>query len=114
MKKCLLLLIVIALAGLQKANVQTPLAYYRLNGNANDTSVNNLNATLKGVLRPVADRLENLGNVLNFNGSIRIDVAHNILFRPTNVTLTAWVYFTSTAGAEIITVKNLANTFFES
>ena len=79
MKKNLLLLLAILFVMLQKTNVQTPAAYYPLNGNANDARGNNLNGMLAVVLRPVAQRLENPGNALNFNGSTRIEVADKIL-----------------------------------
>lgn len=93
---------------------QTPVAYYPLNANANDISGNALNGTITGTVTPVADRFGNANRAVSFNGASRIDVADNPLLRPENVSLSAWVYFTSTPGTQIIANKNLANSTHES
>ncbi|MEO8770961.1 MAG: LamG-like jellyroll fold domain-containing protein, partial [Ferruginibacter sp.] len=89
-------------------------AYYPLNGNVNDASGNSLNGTIIGTATPVADRFSIANSANSFNGSTRVEVADNALLRTTNVTMSAWVYFTNTPGTQIIAAKNLANTTFES
>jgi hypothetical protein len=96
------------------AMAQTPVAYYPLNGNANDTSGNALNGTITGTVTPVADRFGNANSAGSFNGASRIDVPDNPLLRPANVTLSAWVYFTTAPFTEVIANKNIANSGFES
>jgi len=95
------------------ATAQTPVAFYPFNGNANDISGNGLNGTVNGVTL-TADRFGNANSAFSFNGTSRIDVADNPSLRPANVTLSAWVYFTSTPGTQVIANKNLANSTHES
>lgn len=115
MKKYLLLLLLIVLVVLQKANAQPPVAYYPLNGNANDISGNVLNGTITGTVTPAADRFGNTNSAGSFNGASRIDVADNPLLRSANLTVSAWVFSpVPIAGTQIIAAKNLCNGPLES
>jgi Concanavalin A-like lectin/glucanases superfamily/Secretion system C-terminal sorting domain len=66
MKKYLLLLLLIVLVVLQKANAQTPVAYYPFNGNANDAAGTN-NGTANGATL-TTDRFGNANSAYSFDG----------------------------------------------
>lgn len=93
MKKCLLLLLLIVLVFLQMTNAQTPVAYYPLNGNANDASGNALNGTINGIVTPTTDRFGNPNSAMSFPGNTSsfIQIADNPLLRPTSITISCWV-----------------------
>lgn len=92
-----------------------PIVHYQLDGNAIDASGNGLNGTVTGTLSPVANRLGNANSASSFNGSTKVDVADNALLRPTNVTLSAWVFYPSIpSGTQMIATKNLCGGTGES
>ncbi|MHC1776296.1 MAG: LamG-like jellyroll fold domain-containing protein [Lentimicrobium sp.] len=74
-------------------HAQTPVAYYPLNGNANDLSSNILNGTIVGTVTPVADRFGNPNSAMSFPGSTGsfIQISDNPLLRPTSITISCWV-----------------------
>ncbi len=69
------------------------IGHYKLDGDATDASGNNLDGLISGTLSSTTDRFGNANGAMHFNGDVnnRIAVADHPLFRPTNVTLSAWV-----------------------
>jgi hypothetical protein len=66
------------------------LAWYPCNGNASDSSGNNLNGSVYGAV-PTTDRFNNPNKALLFNGYAQyIDVPYDIWSN--NLTLSAWIY----------------------
>ncbi|HRH36171.1 MAG TPA: hypothetical protein PKY12_13990, partial [Catalimonadaceae bacterium] len=89
---------------------QTPIAHYRLDGNANDAGSNVLNGTIVGALSPVADRFGNPNSAMRFDGNTanRIEIADNPLLGPANITLMAWVKINSQNGLSTFIGKPLS------
>ena len=74
----------------------TLVAHYKLDGNANDASENNLNGTINGTVTATTDRFGNPNGAMSFNGNEDnyISVSSHLPFRSNNITLTAWVKLT--------------------
>jgi gliding motility-associated-like protein len=77
-----------------RAQLPNPIAYYPLDGNANDMSGNGLNGTINGAV-PTFDRCGNVNSAYLFNGfSSSITIDFNSLFDiPPNgqLTLSSWI-----------------------
>ena len=72
---------------------QSPVAYYRMDGNANDASGNSLNGTANGVTL-TTDRFENANSAYQFDGNDWIDITYAPQFNidPTGqFTIMAWL-----------------------
>lgn len=90
MKKYLLLLVAIAFVVLQKANAQTPVAYYPFNGNAND-AIGSLHGTVNGATL-TTDRFGNPNSAYSFDGVNNfIGTSALALSQNQDWTITAWV-----------------------
>ena len=68
------------------------IGHYKLDGNANDASGNNLNGNINGTLTTSTDRFGNTSGAMHFDGNLSnfIEVADNPLLRPSNVTVASW------------------------
>jgi Concanavalin A-like lectin/glucanases superfamily/Secretion system C-terminal sorting domain len=99
MKKYLLLLLLIVLVVLQKANAQTPVAYYPFNGNVND-AVGSNNGTVNGATL-TTDRFGNANRAYSFDGvDDNINIGNNSAIRPTTqLTISSWFNLQNEAGA---------------
>jgi len=109
MRKLFLILLLIVLVVIQKANAQTPVAWYPLNGNANDISGNNLNGTIFGSLSFVNDRNGNANSAVSFDGNTanRIEIPDHPLLRPSSLTITSWVKLNNLDGIQTFVSKSL-------
>lgn len=76
-----------------KLTAQAPVAYYPCNGNANDSSGNNLHGTIMGTVAFTADRFghPNAACLFDANAANRIEISDNALLRPASITISAWV-----------------------
>ncbi|MFT3933700.1 MAG: T9SS type A sorting domain-containing protein [Chitinophagaceae bacterium] len=95
MRKRILPIIVIVLKLFisQQANAQSLIAYYPLNGNANDASGNSLNGTVIGSPAFVTDRFGNANSAIAFSNNVadRIEINDNALLHTPSITIAAWV-----------------------
>lgn len=91
------------------------IAVYKMNGNANDSTVNGNNGTLHGCT-PTTDRFGVSGGALNFNGtSDYIDIIPgNSKFKPTTfpISVSAWIRFTGTTGGGSILMNDFAENYY--
>ncbi len=67
------------------------LAHYKLDGNANDASGNDLHGTINGTLTGTTDRFGITNGAMHFNGSSHIIVSDNFILKPKNITISLWV-----------------------
>ena len=96
-----------AAIGIYKGGLITPIAaaslvaYWKFNGNANDSSGNGHNGTLEagpvglaaapgGMPSPVADRFGNANSAYHFAGGGNIDVPYNPALNPKAITVSLW------------------------
>ena len=67
-------------------------AHYKLDGDASDTSTNNLDGTLAGGMTPAVNRFGEANKAMNFDGSDDyINLGTSPLLTPSSITLMAWV-----------------------
>ena len=68
------------------------IGHYKLDGNANDASGNNLHGIINGTLNASTDRFGNSSGAMHFDGNLSnfIEVADNPILRPSNVTVASW------------------------
>ncbi|MDB5274627.1 MAG: cell surface receptor domain protein [Chitinophagaceae bacterium] len=80
-------------------HAQNLVAWYKFDGNANDASANTNNGTVTGATL-TTDRFGKSNSAYSFNGtSDYISVPHHSSLNVDNLTITAWIYATSTPAA---------------
>ncbi len=113
MKKYLLLLLAIALAVIQKATAQTPVAYYPFSGNADDV-IGSINGTVDGATL-TTDRFGNANSAYSFDGVDDFIDIGSINFAGNDYSISFWVQLNSvTSDNAIFSGANplfLTNTF---
>jgi hypothetical protein len=80
------------------------IGFWKMNGNANDSSGNDNNGTLTaghvyfgaGTPSPVADRFGRAGMAYHFDNGGNIDVPYNASLNPAEMTISLWANWTST------------------
>ncbi|MBE0639477.1 MAG: hypothetical protein IH598_13250, partial [Bacteroidales bacterium] len=97
-------------------NIPVLIAYYPLNGNAADSSGNNLHGTIIGSVPGATDRNGNANGAVSFNGNTanRIEVDDNILLHTSSITIAAWVKLNSLGGIKTFVDKPMGNNVSDS
>jgi hypothetical protein len=98
--KTTLLQFIIALLFIQQSHAQTLVAYYPLDGNANDAGGNALHGVVNGSLTQVADRHSNENSAMSFpnNTSSYIQIADNPLLKPASISISCWAQYNSSSS----------------
>ncbi|MBK8685606.1 MAG: LamG domain-containing protein [Bacteroidetes bacterium] len=97
-------------------NLPTLIAHYPLNGDAVDSSGNNLHGTIIGTISNVVDRNGNANSAIAFNGNVanRIEVDDNILLHTPSITISAWVKLNSLGSIKTMVDKPLGGNVSDS
>jgi hypothetical protein len=78
-----------------------PVAYYKAEGNATDAAGSN-SGTLQGAPAAVADRFNNAGKALAFNGTSQYISTANQYVNPSPMSVSIWFKTTTTTGGTLI------------
>ena len=97
--KLLLVLFLLTNTVFAQAPTNGLIAYYPLNGNANDASGNTNNGSIYGTINPVSDHNGNVNGAFQFTDGSKIRVINNASLYLTNgFSYSAWVRLRSFAG----------------